>query len=330
VLKVHHSAIDGISLAATLNALHQQAGDSAQRPQPTRKTKAPSQWDIWTRANLNTISRQLKLVETVGNLLPGFKRARETREKFKDLPPTHRSRARFNDSVSPNRSTGTLLLQRSDLLAIRRAVRHVTFNDMAMACVAGALREYLQFHGELPADSLVSGTPINLRDAADDQPGGNKIATMMVGLATHIADPVERLRMVHRYAVAGKKQINALGTGTVMDISDSVAPGILAEGIRTLAWASRMADVPIPFHTMISNVPGPHYRVTLGEAELAACLGLGPVRDNMGLFHIVSNSEKTFSLSFSACSKLLPDPGFYQACLRKSFIELRERALADA
>ena len=327
VLKVHHSAIDGISMAGIISALHQAPDDLPQNR--NRAMQAPARWELWTRAHLNSVSRQFKLAETVSNLLPGVLRARETRQQFSDLPPIHSTGSRFNARVRAGRSVGATLLAMADVVAIKRAVRRVTLNDIAMSCVAGALREYLLSHRQLPARSLAAGIPINLRAPDEDRAGGNKIATMVVGLATHVADPVERLRLVHRYAVAGKKQINALGSGTVMDISDSLTPGILAEGMKTIARARRMVAIPVPFHTMISNVPGPQTALFLEDARLVVPIGLGPVRDNMGLFHIVSTSESMMSLSFSACTKLLPDGGFYQQCLHNAFAALREKALSD-
>lgn len=330
VLKVHHAAIDGISLAAIIHDLHREiTGKASDAASPRGDGPAPSRWDVWARANLNSFSRQLKLVETVRNLMPGVLRARETRQQFTDLPPVHRGRAHFNNRVSNERCTGALLLPRADVLAVKRAARRVTFNDIAMACVAGALRRYLGEHAKLPQNSLASGIPINLRGSGDQSASGNKIGTMVVGLATEVEDPLERLRAIHRYAVAGKKQISALGTGTVMDLSDSVAPGILAEGIRTIAWATTVADMPVPFHTMISNVPGPGNRVALGDARLVASIGLGPIRDNSGLFHIVSSTEDNFSVSFTACRKLLPDPAHYQDCLEAAFDDLYQSALAE-
>ena len=94
-----------------------------------------------------------------------------------------------------------------------------------------------------------------------------------------------------------------------------------------MAWASRMADSPVPFHTMVSHVPGPHTPMFLGEAELLVPVGLGPVRDNMGLFHIVSSSEQMMSLSFSACRALLPDGQYYERCLHSAFTALQRTAL---
>jgi diacylglycerol O-acyltransferase len=326
VLKVHHSAIDGISLAAIINALHRQP-EQAQDDR-SRNNPAPREWELWTRAHLNTLNRQFKFAETVGNLVPGFLRARETRGKFRDLPPVKRGGSRFNRRVRAGRNTGCMLLPISEVIEVKHAVQRVTFNDIALACVSGALRAYLTCHDQLPTRSLAAGVPINLREPGDQEIAGNKIATMIVGLATHVEDPVERLRLVHRYAVAGKKQINALGTGTIMDISDSLTPGVLAEGMKSVARTRRLMDMPVPFHTIVSNVPGPQEKMMLGNAELLVPFGLGPVRDNMGLFHIVSSSPAFMSIAFSACRRLVPDPGFYQECLANSFNALREQAVA--
>ena len=86
----------------------------------------------------------------------------------------------------------------------------------------------------------------------------------------------------------------------------------------------------MPFHTMISNVPGPPSELRLEGARLVTPLGLGPIRDNMGLFHIVSSSDTRMSLSFSACRRLVPDPIFYQQCLQNAFSSLLGRALSES
>jgi len=326
VLKAHHAAVDGITLARILHRLHDSdvyAGATRQQ----RDTR-PNRWDMWSRANLNTLERQRKLAETMGRLLPGLMRLQQTRRDVSNLPPVSHSRARFNDRVSMGRSVGLLLVPLEDFRHIRRKVRRVTYNDIASSIIAGALRRYLQRAGELPAKSLVGGMPIDLRTKADDASGSNQIATMSVGLRTDIADPVERLRALHDSTVAGKRSISALGTGTIMDISDSLPPTVVAESIKTLARASRVAPVPVQFHTMISNVPGPPGEQHLGGARLVACAGLGPVRDNMGLFHIISNTSSNFSLSFNACRKLLPDGNRYLADIETSYLELLAAAEA--
>lgn len=324
VLKVHHSAIDGMSLAAIIDAMHRRA--KAGVDEGAGDQREPDSWDVWARFNLNNIGRQLKFAKTVRGLVPAVLRARKARRSFGDLPAVSGGRARFNDRIGGGRTLGAMIWSREDFVNIRRAVRHVTLNDIALSIVAGALREYLKHYGQLPARSLVAGVPVSLRGSGGDAAAGNRIATMMVGLATGEDDPVARLRTIHRYAVAGKKRIDALGTGTVMDISDSVNPNILAGGIKAMAQASVMALAPVPFHTMVSNVPGAIEPLRLGSADLVVPFGFGPVRDNMGLFHIVSNSRERVSLSFNACDRLMSDGDFYRDCLQRAFIALCSQA----
>jgi hypothetical protein len=216
VAKFHHAAVDGVTLAGMIAAMHGLGATATQ----TRAAPEPDYWDIWARMNLRNLGRQYKLAETLGNLLPRVMRARQIRGEFGDLPPILGTRAHFNERVAAGRTVGALVWPRAEFLAIKRAVRRVTLNDIATSVVGGALRQYLREKQRLPDTSLVAGVPVSLRGADVDRVGGNQIATVRVGLGTAEPDPVARLRLVHRYAVAGKKQIDALGTGTVMDISD--------------------------------------------------------------------------------------------------------------
>ena len=327
ILKAHHAAIDGISLARLLQGLQDSAGDDTP-PAPPAPPR-PDSWEVWSRASLNSINRQFKFADTVGRLFSRIPKAREERRNKQELTPTLGSRSRFNDRVSATRTVGMVLIPRAEMVAIKHAVRGVTYNDVAASIIAGGLRHYLQDSGELPNESLVAGMPINLRNTDGDKSGSNQIATMTVGLATSIEDPIERARMIHRFAVAGKRAIKALGTGTIMDISDSVPPSILAEGIRTLALASRLAPVPVPFHTMVSNVPGPAGEQAINGLPLVACTGLGPVRDNMGLFHIISSTDQMMSLSFNACAQLVPDGEHYRECISTAFDELHQATSSE-
>lgn len=324
VLKVHHAAVDGMSLAAIIAALHSDDETAPGSRQPSGSDV--DRWRMMTRANLNLFGRQYKMVDTLGKAIPGFLRARKSQQQHAHLDSVKRRKCRFNDLISENRSCGSILIPLQDMSAVKRAVRRVTLNDIALSIVAGALRSYLSTKGGLPTKPLSCGVPINLRTAEDEEAAGNRMATMIVGLATQMEDPVERLRTIHQYALAGKRRINALGTGTVMDFSDSFMPNVLAESIRAMAVATAVADMPVPYHVIASNVPGPRAPLHLDGARLVVPLGLGTLRDNMGLFHIISNSDSLYSISFTACSRLMPDPAFYRRCLAESRDELIESA----
>ena len=50
---------------------------------------------------------------------------------------------------------------------IKARVPGSTINDVTLAYVGGALREYLNRHDELPDQTLVAACPISLRDTGD-------------------------------------------------------------------------------------------------------------------------------------------------------------------
>ena len=77
MLKVHHAAIDGVSAAEILNAIHSLTND----PLPPRVEDdwrgepEPSPLQTWPRAYMNNLRRPVKLVETIGQLVPTMIRA---------------------------------------------------------------------------------------------------------------------------------------------------------------------------------------------------------------------------------------------------------------
>jgi len=321
MLKVHHAAIDGVSLARLIAGLHDSGRKISDVSTPDTQI-APDRVEMWNRANRKQWMRPLKLMSTVSRLIPAITKLRELHKPAELSSKTGHIKTRFNAEVTRTRVIGAVQIPLQALKSIKRGVRRVTLNDIAVSIVGGALRAYLQHHGELPSASLVCGAPVNLR-RRDDSTGGNNIATMQIGLATDIADPVERLRAVHQYALLGKTKINTLGSGTVMDISDSVAPGVLAEGLRALSYAStRVSEIPVPFHVMISNVPGPATAEFLCGAPLHFLIGLGPIRHSMGLFHIVTHSADLYTISFTSCGAMMPDAEFYERCLHESYASL--------
>ena len=70
-----------------------------------------------------------------------------------------------------------------------------TFNDAVLAMCAGALRQYMEIHAEIPEDSLKAMVPMSLRQAGDVD-SGNAVASISADMATNIADPAERFRVI--------------------------------------------------------------------------------------------------------------------------------------
>src|SRR5205807_2419032 len=107
-----------------------------------------------------------------------------------------------------------------------------TVNDVVLALCAGALRNYLLGKGVLPEKGLVAMVPISVR--TEDQQGamGNRVSSMLTGLATDVEDPVERLHLISAGTRRAKDQDKAIGADTLTDWTEFAAPALAARAAR--------------------------------------------------------------------------------------------------
>ena len=226
--------------------------------------------------------------------------------------------------------TDALIMQLDEIKAIRRSVEGATVNDVIVAIVGGGMRKYLQSKDELPATTLSCTAPINMRSERNSASSGNQVSNMTISMATDIAEPLQRLREVNRSATESKAFAEALGTSVIMDVSEIMAPQALGWGMRAASLAAANSTIPMPFNTVISNIPGPQVTLYLAGARLDLMMGMGPLLHSMGLFHAVFSGAGRITINFLSCREMLPDPAFYQQCLREAFEELREAAARHA
>ena len=324
MLKVHHSAIDGVSGAEILTAIHSLSDELDTSPiiDTWKGERDPAALKVWSRAYLKNIQRPVTLARKLGHLVPAFLQAsRQAREAGapERAPLVH---TRFNGPVSATRVTDALRLELADIKRIRKAVPEATVNDVIVAIVGGALRRYLSDKGELPDSSLACGAPISVRAERNSDSHGNQVSQMTISLATDIEDPLERLAEVHRSANRSKAFSDALGTSVLMDMSEVMIPQMMGWGMRTAGMAAGVTDLPMPMHVVVSNVPGPQVPLYLHGARVHLLMGMGPLLHMMGLFHGVVSACGKITINFVSTREMMPDPDFYRECLRESFDEL--------
>ena len=324
MLKVHHAAIDGVSGAEILTAIHSLTDEAA--PPKVRDDwqgeSSPSRTQVWSRAYINNLKRPVKLLGTVGKLIPKAIRASRgaSQEQPEDKPAAVKTR--FNARVSAYRVTDALILDLAAVKAIKSAVAGATINDVIVSVVGGGLRKYLEAKGELPTSSLVCGAPINVRTERNSDSIGNQVGMMTIDMASDIEQPLARLQAVTDHAQHSKAYSSALGATAMMDISQGLWPQVVGMGMRAATLAAVNSDMSLPVHTVVSNVPGPQVPLYLAGARVTMFMGIGPVMDMMGLFHAVISGAGKITINFVSCRELLPDPGFYKECLQQAYDEL--------
>ena len=324
MLKIHHAAIDGVSGAEIITAIHSLTAETEppKAADPWQGESDPSPLQVWSRAYLHNLKRPARFFETVSQLVPAFSRANRMAAEEDAGPKAPSLRTRFNGRVESSRVTDALVMDLTDIKRIRKAVDGATVNDVIISIVGGALRNYLHSKEELPEESLSCGAPISMREVSDGEATGNQVSQMTVSLATDIEDPLERLRAVHHSAEQAKAYSSALGTSVLMDVVGVMVPQVLGWGMRAASWAAANTEMPMPSHTVVSNVPGPQQPLYLAGAKVHLLMGMGPLLHMLGLFHAVLSGAGRITINFVSCREMMPDPQFYRQCLDDSFAEL--------
>lgn len=326
--KMHHAAVDGVSGVEMLSAVHMLEPDAPPPDppdQPWAPRPAPDLAELLIRAQLHNIAQPFRWIETIGGAIPAFNRVSQgvsARELSLDsLRPAVATR--FQGRLSSHRVFEGRTIPFADVRAIRAHVPGTTINDVVLAIVGGALRRYLDHHGELPEETLTAAAPISVRGADDKGAMGNQVSAMVVDLGTNIADPVMRLHTVHASTLGSKALTNAVGARTLTSYSDVIPSGLASLGARLYSRLGLSARTAQFFNCIVSNVPGPRVPLYMAGAKLVTQHGLGPIFDGVGLMHPVYSYGEVMTIDFTADRAMMPDPAFYSECLQVSFEEMR-------
>lgn len=325
--KIHHAAIDGMSGVEITTAIHDLTPDKPARTfdmnwKPDNK---PADAELLVRAQINAVRQPFKMADIVARSIPGLAKA-SAGLLNRDLNlPTRGSAPNtlFNQTVSSHRVFNGVRFELADIKAIKSAVEGATVNDVVLSIFGGGLRKYLISKNDLPKDDMTAMAPISVRSKDQKSDLGNQVSAMIVGLGTHIEDPVERLNYVHEKAQQSKELTNAMGARNLSRMSGMMPGALMGLGARLYARAG-LANTHSPaFNCVVTNVPGPPMDIYFAGARLVEQYGVGPIFDGMGLINVVYSSGGTLTLSFTADRDAVSDPENYAKALRDSFDELK-------
>jgi hypothetical protein len=192
---------------------------------------------------------------------------------------------------------------------------------VVLAVCAGALREYLSHHGELPDDPLVAWVPINARPggASDQSDPGNNITAMTTSLHTDEPEPVKRLGEIHASTQRSKEARSGVSARLLTDITQHVPAATQVLASRLILQLSQSVRV---CNLFISNVPGPQFPVYMNGAQQVGSYGLAPLANGMGLFIGTPSYNGRMSFNIISSRELMPDIRFFAECIARSMQEL--------
>jgi len=310
--KVHHAAIDGASGNELTVALLDLTAEIAEHvPEtPWEPDRIPTDIELLSYAGSSLARQPLRVAKalgkTAGAALALRRRNREEPGLTPPPSPFSAPRTSFNTAITPRRSFAFTSVSLPEAKAVKNATG-ATVNDVVLALCAGALRNYLDDHGEHPDAPLVAMVPVSTRSDDQKDAMGNQVTSMFASLATDIDDPLERLAVIHECMAEVKVQQKALGADTLGDWAEFAAPALAGRAAR-LYSRTKMADRHRPlFNVTISNIPGPAFPLYSIGARMVANYPVGPIMDGGGLNMTVMSYLDHLDFGLQACPDVLLD-----------------------
>ena len=334
VSKVHHVMIDGSSGVGIMGILFDKSETDKDKeipkPKPFEPDELPDELSLLLKSSQSFFKDPLKIPKLIGETAFTFLKGnvssqfsvKKTKKSSFSTPNTI-----FNNSVSPKRTWGTAILS-FDRINTLRKIMNVSINDVILAICAGGIRRYLSEKEKLPVQPLVANVPISIRVKGEKQEMNNQISNMLVRIATHIKDPIERLEYIQEQTNRGKTRHKAVGAKALSKMADAVPFGLanLAAGLYS-KYNIKEFHRP-PFNVTITNVPGPQMPLYLRGHKILSIFGLTPVLDGFGLIIAAFSYNGLVSLTTTSDAKTMPDADLFSRYIRESANELEEIILA--
>jgi len=312
VAKVHHSTLYGAAGAefiAQLLDLSPEGMETPARPETDGAPPPPGQADLLRRTVLAQARRPLSIAGLMwrgsrGVVGTALSLTGVVRRHGRQAIPSLASRTAISGPLTDARVTAFAELSLTDAKAVKDAAG-VKLNDVVLAVVALALRDYLVKRDAVPDRPLSAAVPVNAGEG--ESVGTNTLATMMVSLPVAELPPDELVAEVHKATLAAKEFINVVGLSAVADLAEVTPPAMLS----MVSWLNRRMGLqsmqPPMANVVVSNVMGPPIDLFLAGARVESIYPLGPLLPGVGMNITVLSNIDRLDVGVIGCPDVVED-----------------------
>jgi WS/DGAT/MGAT family acyltransferase len=329
ISKTHHALIDGIAgidLATVLFDLSPDPPPLKHSGRAWRPHREPGTAELVAAGLKGAVRAGIELAEGALDALAhpdrALARTREAAEGIGEIVWAELNPAPgtpLNVDIGPHRRFVGVGGRLDDFKLVKNAFGG-TVNDVVIAIVAGALREFLISRGlRTEGVEMRALVPVSVRAADEHDQMGNRIVAMRGPLPVYIADPVQRLRFVSHAMDGLKESKQALGAEVIAGAQNFAPPTILAQASR-LNFSTRL------FNLLVTNVPGPQFPLYVLGREMLAAYPVAFLPDNHALAIAIMSYNGQMNFGLLGDFDALPDIDAIGETIAQGLAELVELA----
>jgi WS/DGAT/MGAT family acyltransferase len=326
--KMHHSMVDGVGSMAIVEAI-----TDATPEEPPPRTAAPLPKSLpGPGAQVAALARdnaRSSLALARRGIEGSLRGLRHPRELLDEAARTARGlRAMVADALQPaprdplaTESAG--LSRRLDLLDVSlerlrklKAPLGATMNDVVLAALTGALRDYYRERGH-PLEALKCMVPMNLRGKDERESMGNRVGMFNVLLPLGEARPEARLREIQRQTRAAKEDQRGAAAPFLVEALTALPGG-------AFRWLARGAIGQV--NLTCTNIPGLRQRRYMGGAPVEAIYPYASVAQGTPFVMALFSYADTMHVGIDTDPEAIPDPHRITELFETSLTQLESLA----
>jgi WS/DGAT/MGAT family acyltransferase len=266
--KIHHAYADGVTLTRwTAEAMAPTARQTRLTPMWTRKhggylTQRKKRGKEMMQSAWREVGGTSRRLLGIGRLAAMLllESVNLTKNAIA-LPFVSSAKTPLTGQVTSGRQFTTAGVSMARVEQIRKRTRS-TVNHVALTCLDGALRRYLDDQGVPLKRPIIIQMPVNLRKEGE-KTAGNKIGIILVELSPPTDDPYVRLRNIGFSLRNVRAMIDSVAPEAIE--SYTIITGLVAQIAELLKLSNTL---PPMGNTLVSNVPGPKAHLYIKGARM--------------------------------------------------------------